>query len=136
MTTATIVYQGNLRNELTHSESNVRMVTDAPKDNNGNGASFSPTDLTAVSLGACMLTIMGINASAKGFEFVEATASILKEMTSSPRRIGRIEVKLKIKDESYSKREKAILESSALNCPVALSLHPDIEQKVYFEYYQ
>lgn len=134
MATATLTYLGNLRNEITHSESQIKIITDAPKDNNGNGASFSPTDLTAVSLGSCMLTIMGINAASKGIKFTQAEAIVQKHMAADPRRISAIEVNLKIKDEQYSSREKAVLERSAITCPVALSLHPEIEQRVTFEY--
>ena len=56
------VYTGDLRVSITHEDSGAQIVTDAPKDNNGMGRAFSPTDLFASSLGACMLTIMAIKA--------------------------------------------------------------------------
>jgi len=53
-------YQGGLRVEAEHGPSGTKVVTDAPVDNHGKGESFSPTDLAATALGACMATIMGI----------------------------------------------------------------------------
>ena len=55
-----IEYEGNLRCRAKHVDSGAMLLTDAPKDNMGNGESFSPTDLVATALGTCMLTTMGI----------------------------------------------------------------------------
>ena len=55
-----IKYNGNLRTSAKHLDSNTVITTDAPKDNQGLGRKFSPTDLVASSLGSCLLTIMGI----------------------------------------------------------------------------
>ena len=55
-----INYLGDLRTSSEHLDSNTVITTDAPKDNQGLGRKFSPTDLVASSLGSCLLTIMGI----------------------------------------------------------------------------
>lgn len=62
-----IRYLGDLRTECEH-ESGVKIQTDAPKDNQGKGEAFSPTDLVAVSVGSCMLTMMGLMARRLGVE--------------------------------------------------------------------
>jgi uncharacterized OsmC-like protein len=54
------MYEGGLRCEATHGPSGTTLLTDAPVDKHGKGESFSPTDLVATALGACMMTIMGI----------------------------------------------------------------------------
>ncbi len=136
MATAHIKYLGNLRTESIHHESNSTILSDAPKDNNGNGEYFSPTDLTAVSLATCMLTVMGISASQKGHNFSEAEATVQKTMGTAPRRIVRLDVHIKIKDENFTQEQKRSLERTAKNCPVALSLHPDIIQEVNFDFYR
>ena len=57
---STAIYQGDLSCELTHEQSGSVIQTEAPLDNGGKGTKFSPTDLVAGSLGACVLTLMGI----------------------------------------------------------------------------
>lgn len=133
--TINLNYLGNLRTAATHNQSQSKLNTDAPIDNNGKGESFSPTDMVAASLGSCMLTMMGIIAEKNEFPFVEATGTVSKQMFSNPRRIGKLEVEILIKDEKYSAVQRRLLENGALNCPVAKSLHSEIEQVVRFEYY-
>ncbi len=62
-------YLGGLKVELEHGPSGAKIQTAAPVDNIGDGSSFSPTDLCAASLGACMVTVMGIVAERDGIDF-------------------------------------------------------------------
>lgn len=133
MSTANIIYKGNLRTTSTHLRSGDKIITDAPIDNNGNGEAFSPTDLLSSSLGSCMLTLMGIVASKNDINFNNASVSITKNMGTNPRRVCKIDVALNI-EGSFTLDEKKILERAAVNCPVAKSLHPDIIQDVSFNY--
>ena len=57
--TSTVIYEGELRTVATHLQSGTEIETDAPVDNQGKGERFSPTDLVATALGACMATTMG-----------------------------------------------------------------------------
>ncbi len=131
---STIKYLGGLRTESVHRKSGEHITTDAPTDNNGKGAFFSPTDMVANSLGTCMITLMGIHADKNDIQLGSIAANIKKEMASNPRRIGKIVVDLSIEDLNYSAREKEILENAARTCPVAKSIHPDIKQEVTFEF--
>ena len=60
MNTFEIKYLGNLRTAATHLDSGSVINTDAPKDNHGFGAAFSPTDMVCSALASCILTIMAI----------------------------------------------------------------------------
>lgn len=130
--TSTVVYNGELRTTCTHLRSGNSFETDAPVDNNGKGERFSPTDLMATSLATCMLTVMGIKARAMGFDLNDIKVEVLKIMKSDPRRVGGIELTFHIPDKlkAVDEKTKAILKNTGLTCPVALSIHPDIEQKV------
>ena len=75
--------------DLVH-ESGARIATTAPKDNGGDGSSFSPTDLCAASLGACGATIMGIYAKNHGIDLEGVDFELEKEMSAAPRKIGRV----------------------------------------------
>ena len=81
-----------------------------------------------------MLTIMAIIADKHGIDFKDADISISKIMSSKPRRIEEVVVVVKMKSASYSDDQRATLERAARNCPVALSLHPDLKQTISFEY--
>lgn len=127
-----IVYQGELHCKAVHTPSGTVLETDAPKDNMGKGESFSPTDLVATALGACMLTVMGIAARNLKIDLSGTTVIVHKEMAAAPiRRIGKLTVHLHfpmpIEDEHKKK-----LETAALTCPVHKSLHPDVAMPIEF----
>ncbi len=125
-------YQGELHCKATHGPSATELYTDAPKDNQGRGESFSPTDLVATALGSCMLTIMGILARTLNIDISGTTASVEKEMTAAPpRRIQRLTVHIHVPCAlSEEEREKFV--RAAHTCPVRKSLHPGIEIPVQF----
>jgi putative redox protein len=127
-------YAGALRCEAHHGPSGTTLITDAPVDNHGRGESFSPTDLVATALGACMLTIMGITAERHGWNMQGASATVRKEMVASPvRRIGRLVVVLRVPGVTEP-REQEALRRAALTCPVHQSLRAEIELPVEFEF--
>jgi len=133
METATIKYLGNLRTEAIHVQSGSKIITDAPTDNHGKGEAFSPTDLLSTSLGSCILTTMALVAERHQLDVAGSTAEITKVMEANPRRVGEIIVKIHFA-KTYSEKDKELLERSALTCPVAKSLHPDLKQTISFSY--
>jgi len=133
--TSRVVYNGGLRTTLTHLKSGSEFETDAPVDNHGKGEKFSPTDIAATSLATCMLTTMGIKARSMGFDLDGMEADVLKIMKPDPRRIGAIEITFHIPASlnSIDDNTKTLLKHIADTCPVAKSLHPDIEIKVNWD---
>lgn len=137
MATIQTVYLGELRTQATHLDSQTVIYTDAPKDNQGLGSCFSPTDLLATSLGSCMFTIMAIAGKTHGFEqkLVDAKLDITKIMSSDPRRVGELKVEFYFpKNVEFTDKEKAIITNATKTCPVALSLHPETVKTVVFNY--
>ena len=131
--TSQITYKGNLRTEAVHLQSQTVVETDAPVDNHGNGERFSPTDIVATALGSCMLTIMGIKARDMQVNLEGTTIGISKIMADNPRRIAGVEVLFTFPDSLQTdEKQRAILERAALTCPVAQSIHPDIQVNVRF----
>lgn len=130
--TSTVVYTGDLRTTCTHLKSGNHFETDAPTDNNGKGERFSPTDLLATSLAACMITVMGIKARTLGFDLDDVKIEVLKLMKSDPRRVGGIELIFHIPERLAALEEKTriILKNTGETCPVIKSIHPDIEVKI------
>ena len=134
METSKIIYIGELRTEAVHNLSGNKLTTDAPPDNQGKGEFFSPTDLLATSLGACMLTIMGISANLHGFNINDTRVSVTKIMGSNPRRVVEIKVDFLFPPHNYSPKERKILIAAAKECPVAKSLHPELKQTIQFNF--
>ena len=129
-----VEYQGELHCKATHGPSGAQFTTDAPKDNQGRGESFSPTDLVATALGSCMLTVMGIAARTLHIDVSGATATVEKEMTTtSPRRIERLKVNIHV-PHALSADDKEKLVRAAHTCPVHKSLHPDVQVPIEFTY--
>ncbi|MGV3558097.1 OsmC family protein [Larkinella arboricola] len=136
MPTVHTTYLGDLRTEATHLQSGTRILTDAPTDNTGKGEAFSPTDLVATALGSCIITTMGIVARRDGIELPTSDLTITKVMSKdTPRRIVRIEIDIVMGPSNHFTEEyRAKMENIAHTCPVAISLHPDLEQVVRFEW--
>lgn len=133
MSTSKVVYLGNLRTECIHLKSGNSFITDAPVDNNGQGAAFSPTDTVATGLANCMITMMGIKARDLNVSLEGTTAIVTKIMAANPRRISRIDVVMELPSIIDAKSRK-ILENTAKTCPVFYSLHPDIEKILIFNW--
>lgn len=126
-------YLGKLGVELEHGPSGAKIRTAAPVDNNGDGSSFSPTDLCAAALGACMLTIMAMVAERDGIDLTTCSFQVEKHMATDPRRIGRIPVTFQM-PAGLSGDQRKKLERAAHTCPVHYSLAEGIEKDVRFVY--
>ena len=131
--TSKVTYLGDLRTSSTHIQSGTIILSDAPVDNNGKGEAFSPTDTVANALATCMMTIMGIKAKDLAVDLNYSTAEVLKIMNAEPRRIGAIEIDFQLQGTDDQKN-KTILERAAMTCPVFLSLHPEIEKRITFNW--
>lgn len=131
--TSKVTYKGELRTECEHLQSGVKIITDAPVDNQGKGEAFSPTDTVATALASCMLTMMGIKARDHGTDISGTYAEVTKTMESNPRRISGIKVDVFVKG-TMTDKDKTVLENSARNCPVIYSIHPDIRKDITFYY--
>jgi len=132
MVTLNSSYEGSLRCRATHAPSGATLMTDAPVDNQGKGESFSPTDLVATALGACMMTIIGIVADRRGLALVGMTTETVKVMSDAPpRRIAALKTRITIPLPADHEHRVA-LEQAALTCPVHKSLHPEIDASVEF----
>ena len=129
-----VTYEGTLRCRIKHGPSGTEISTDAPKDNQGKGEAFSPTDLVAAGLASCMLTTMGIVAQRHEVKIEGTTAQVMKEMTAStPRKNARLNVTIQMA-KGIPTAARPLLERTALGCPVHKSLLSEIEIPVKFEY--
>ena len=133
--TASIVYQGHLRCACTHVQSGTIIETDAPTDNRGKGERFSPTDTLCVALATCVVTTMGIKASDMAIDLSGTAIEFTKHMLSEPRRIGKIDVTLNFLVTLHlEEKDRTLIEKVGNSCPVAKSLHPDLELNITYNW--
>lgn len=133
MVQMSVHYVGHKHCELTHGPSRSQIETDAPKDNQGKGERFSPTDLVGAALGSCILTTMSILGEKEGMSIDGARCEVEKEMLSLPRRIGSLKTTIHL-PARFSMQERSKLEEIARTCPVTKSLHPDLQIPLTFIY--
>lgn len=134
MKTVDTKYVGGLRTSSVHLKSNNTFQTDAPLDNNGKGETFSPTDTVAAALGACMMTVMAIAGEKKGLDMSGMHLSTEKVMAANPRRISALKVDFYWENCSLSEEDREWIKDIGINCPVALSLHPNLRQEINFHF--
>lgn len=127
--TSKVTYLGELRTSSVHLQSGTVILSDAPTDNHGKGEAFSPTDLLANVLGSCMISIMAIKSSDLDLNIEGSTVEVTKIMQAEPRKISRIGIVMNM-SIAVSEKNKIILERTAMNCPVLLSLNTDIEKDI------
>jgi len=125
MVKITATYLGEKHCQATHEPSQSTLETDAPKDNQGRGESFSPTDLVATALGTCILTTIAIVAERDGVAILNSKMSVEKEMTPPPRRIASLKTVIEL-SKTIPEDYRAKILNVAETCPVKKSLHPDV----------
>lgn len=119
-------YTGSLHCTARHEPSGAGLATDAPKDNQGKGEAFSPTDLVATALATCVLTTVAIVGRRHGVELGPMRYEVTKEMTGEgPRRIARLALQVWLPPEAKQLPE-GVVRNAAERCPVHLSLAPEV----------
>lgn len=131
--TSKITYLGDFKIHSVHEKSGEQVTTCAPKRDGGTSEYFSPSDLFGISLGQSMLMAVAVLGEPKGIDITGATCDLKKSTHPEPKRIGTIFSIVKFPGD-YTDEQKAFIEETALNCPVALSMHPDIQKTIIFEY--
>lgn len=132
MVTITGGYQGDLHCTAVHGPSGSVLPTDAPKDNQGKGEAFSPTDLVATAFATCVATTMALAARRHGVELAGLRYEVTKEMSAeAPRRISRLAARFWM-PPAARQVPAGILEKAAHGCPVHRSLDPSVEKVVDF----
>ncbi len=126
-------YVGGKKVELMHEPSGSILVTEAPRDNGGEGKSFSPTDLVAAALGSCILTTIALVAERGGLKIDGMHMQVVKNMRPEPRRIGPLPVSIHL-PKSLINHERQKLERAAFACPVHHSLSPEVQPLITFVY--
>jgi putative redox protein len=134
MVTITGKYEGELHCSAIHGPSGNVLATDAPRDNQGRGEAFSPTDLVAAGMATCIVTTMALVARKHGVELKGLRYEVSKEMSAdAPRRIARLATVVWM-PISRTEPLAGLLEKAAHQCPVHQSLHPEVDKPIVFHW--
>src|SRR4051812_15816795 len=127
-------YQGDLHCSARHEPSGSTLATDAPKDNQGRGEAFSPTDLVATALGTCIATTMAIAAKKHGVELKGLRFEVTKEMSADlPRRIVRLAAQVWMPIPESHPAAKPLM-GAGHACPVHRSLDASVDAPITFHW--
>jgi len=129
-----ILLEKDLRAHVVSKDLEAPLVTDAPKAISGLGEFFSPTDLLAISVASCMLTMMGYKAKELKIDLEGSYLRLTKEMQVAPiRRLKLIDMEF-FCPRGFSTIVTDQLIQAAEECPVIHSLHPEIQKKVIYHW--
>ena len=124
---------GPTTTRIAHAHSSAVLETAMAVEYGGTGGAFSSTDLVAAALGSCIATNLGPLAERHGIPLDAIRLAVRKQLTPPPKRIGRLEVTVRI-STPLTADQRARFESAAASCTVHRSLHPDLVCAIRFEY--
>lgn len=128
-----VEYMEGHSTEIKFLDTGAIVRTDVPEAYGGKGKEMSPTDLFAASLGACILSMMGMQAKRLGLAFQGVKALVTKNQGAVAGGIGEVLVHIYLPEElDTGAREK--LEKAAKNCPVHHCIDPKVKQEVLFHW--
>ena len=134
MVQVTVEYKDDLHCLATHCPSGQTFMTDAPVDNMGKGEFFSPTDLVATAVGACISTVMGMVADRYNLDLTGLKITVGKEMAkTAPRKIVKLMLDI-VFPCAIEEKELAALKHVVRACPVVNSLDPAIEIETNYSF--
>lgn len=129
-----ILLEKDLRTRVISKDPKASLVTDAPKAISGLGELFCPTDLLAISIASCMLTMMGHKAKELKVDLEGSHLQLTKEMQVAPiRRLKLIGMEFFF-PKAFSTIITKQLTQAAEKCPVVHSLHPEIQKKMIYHW--
>ncbi|MDL2285130.1 OsmC family protein [Desulfovibrio sp. OttesenSCG-928-F07] len=136
MPTSTIRFTGPMQMECTHSRNGAKIMVEPAPENGGSDQAFSPTDLLCTSMACCSMGILGVYACTHGLDLSNMTAEVTKVKSSDPKahRLGAIELVFNMPPQEYSEKHKISLQRALETCVVKRSIHPEVEQRVIFNW--
>lgn len=129
-----ILFEKDLRTRVVSKEPEVSLITDAPKAILGLGEFFSPTDLLAISVASCMLTMVGYKARDLKIDLTGTYLHLTKEMKTTPVRMLKLINIEFFSSKAFSQEITQQLIQAAEQCPVIHSLHPEVQKIITYHW--
>jgi uncharacterized OsmC-like protein len=128
-----VTYQGNLFTKCVLTEGEAEILTYPPKPDEEAQSHFCPSDLLAISLASCIMTIFAKEARQLDLDVMGSKVTVHKVMAKDPRRIKKLHVTVYC-PKTFESAAVVALEKAATECPVHKAIHPDVEQEIEFKW--
>ena len=128
-------YQGQLRFQATRKKTGQTVLTDVTADHGGRDEHFTPVELVAAALVACIGTMVAVVAERSGLDVSTMQVHTSMEMAAPPAASERLRQPCKylvplMPHRPFAKSWKRRRDT----CPVKNSLHPDLGVEIEFVY--
>jgi len=95
------------------------------------GDELNPFDMLALSLGGCLLTLMGQAAFMRKLDIVGATACVDYDLDPEDYRVKQISVRIQL-PKALAPIDRMNLEKASKSCPVYRALDPALDVKIEY----
>lgn len=129
-----VTYNGDFATTANCGNSPIVLHTDASAQSSAAGKAYTPVDMLVTSLGACMLSIMGMAARNHGVSIDGAEATMAYTQDAITHAVKTVTATFNFGGMTLTDTEKNILRAAARACPVGSSLNPNIEKTLNFEF--
>lgn len=129
-----VTYDGNRKTTTVYGNSPLVLKTDASAQSHEEKKALTPVDMFISSLGACMLTIMGIAAARRGINTEGATATMTYTQDENNHKVDAINITFHLPSIELSETDKKVLGAAIKACPVGISIDPGIKKEITFVY--
>ena len=129
-----VTYDGNMKTTATCGRSEIVLKTDNSAESAASGTTCTPVDMFVTSLGACMLSIMGMMAAKRGLDISGATVAMTYTSDEATHRVTSVKATFRFPGAELADADKRMLQAAARACPVGASFSPDIEKNLVFEF--
>lgn len=130
----TVTYNGDKQTASTCGNSPITLLTDGSDGSSKEGAAYTPVDMFVSSVGACMLTVMGMVAAKHAIDIKGTTASMAYTSDATTHQVASISITFHMPPLQLSDSDKRTLAATARACPVGASINPNIKKEITFEY--
>lgn len=130
MTNIEITYDGNMATTAVKGNSPITLHTDGSKESYEAHKALTPVDMFATSVGACMLSVLGMVAGRKGLDIKGAKAAVDYTQDATTHAVNAISVEITLPALNLGEADKKLFEAAVKACPVGLSISHDIRKEV------
>ncbi len=128
------MYTGDFTTKCEFQDGSYTVYTQAHAEEGEKIVAYNPMEMLALSVSACMLSMIGVAAKTHGFSVKDMYANPSIELQENPLRLAKLNVEIHIPAGDITEKHKRFITAAANACPVGLSIHEGVEKNVTYIY--